>query len=322
MIHISVVVPTHNRADSLRHVLYFLSHQTVAPQSFEVIVVDDGSSDHTADVVARSGLANSRYQRQDHRGEIAARNFGASVAQGQLLAFIDDDIYISRRYLEALWSAHSVGGRRIVVGAVQHYFDPGVDPRALILRVDSESDKEMLVEEVPFVQCSGHSFSIAKVGYEEVGGMQPLDASGRNAWGGIDFSYRAHRMGYTVYRAYTASCLHHDYGLRDLPTTLLRWERTCAQAVLLLQRHPGLRGRIPLLRNKEEISWRHDSAHLIANKLLRRVLAIGHLMRLADCLIQIVPQWLRPLVLQLAVCNHMTYGYHHGVRLYGSVCKR
>lgn len=84
----SVVVPVWNGADTLGQCLDALASQTAEPDSFEVIVVDDGSSDGSPDVAARKGVT---VLRQPHAGAAAARNRGAHRACGQILLFTDAD---------------------------------------------------------------------------------------------------------------------------------------------------------------------------------------------------------------------------------------
>jgi glycosyltransferase involved in cell wall biosynthesis len=90
---VSVVVPTYNRAELLKLTLSSILSQT-AP-ALEVIVVDDGSTDHTAQVCA--GLTGSvRYIRQENRGLPAARNTGIRASMGEWIAFCDsDDIWVA-----------------------------------------------------------------------------------------------------------------------------------------------------------------------------------------------------------------------------------
>lgn len=89
----SVVVPTYNHADRLTTCLDALLRQDFPATDYEVVIVDDGSGDHTAEVVA--GYARSdtrvRYLRQPNQGPAAARNLGARHARGALVLFTDDD---------------------------------------------------------------------------------------------------------------------------------------------------------------------------------------------------------------------------------------
>ena len=91
---LAVVIPTYNRAAILDRVLASIERQTVSPD--EVIVVDDGSTDSTADVLAswESRLPLKTIQ-QKNRGVSAARNTGIRAASGDIVAFIDsDDEYV------------------------------------------------------------------------------------------------------------------------------------------------------------------------------------------------------------------------------------
>ncbi len=87
---VSVVVPTHNRSDWLRVTLRTVLWQQDV--DLEAIVVDDGSTDDTAQTVADLGVGRVRLLHHEiPRGVSAARNHGAAEAQGEWVAFIDDD---------------------------------------------------------------------------------------------------------------------------------------------------------------------------------------------------------------------------------------
>ncbi|ASV76489.1 Putative glycosyl transferase [Thermogutta terrifontis] len=88
---ISVVIPVYNGAKYLREALASVMEQTYKP--FEIIVVDDGSTDGSADI-AKSFAENIIVLSQANRGESAARNLGINAASGDWIAFLDaDDIW-------------------------------------------------------------------------------------------------------------------------------------------------------------------------------------------------------------------------------------
>jgi len=92
---ISVVVPVFNGAAYIAQAIDSVLGQTLAPD--EVIVVDDGSSDSTADIVKRY-QPHVLYRRQVNQGPGAARNLGIRESKGELLAFLDsDDIWLPEK---------------------------------------------------------------------------------------------------------------------------------------------------------------------------------------------------------------------------------
>lgn len=88
---VSVIVPTHDRSDQLIRAVSSALAQT--HRALEVIIVDDGSTDQTEDIVARQYGADPRviYVRQEQAGVAKARNTGLDRARGDLIAFLDSD---------------------------------------------------------------------------------------------------------------------------------------------------------------------------------------------------------------------------------------
>lgn len=87
---VSVVIPTYRRARILPEAIQSARHQTHT--NLEIIVVDDGSGDGTEDVVKKIADSRLRYVRHvNNRGLPAARNTGIGAAQGEYVAFLDDD---------------------------------------------------------------------------------------------------------------------------------------------------------------------------------------------------------------------------------------
>lgn len=90
MPEVSVVIPTHNRAEFLRPAIQSVLAQTY--QDFEIIIIDDGSTDNTQNVVRNFHDQRIKYVRYEtNRGEALSRNAGILRSEGKYIAFLDDD---------------------------------------------------------------------------------------------------------------------------------------------------------------------------------------------------------------------------------------
>lgn len=107
MVEISVIITTYNRGALLKRALEAVVHQSLSQKVYEVLVVDDGSTDDTPKIVRdfMKKYKNIRYFRQEHKGLSAGRNLGISKARGKIVAFTDDDCIPDRAWLENLLKA-------------------------------------------------------------------------------------------------------------------------------------------------------------------------------------------------------------------------
>ena len=96
MATVSVIIPTYNRGSNIERTLDSVLAQTLAPS--EILVVDDGSTDGTADWIEAHYGEKVRVIRQQNQGVAAARNRGLKEAKGEYVAFLDhDDIWLPQK---------------------------------------------------------------------------------------------------------------------------------------------------------------------------------------------------------------------------------
>ena len=104
---LGIVIPTHNRSAALLECLAHLENQTF--HDFEVVVVDDGSTDDTRQQMeayqARTPLC-IRYVRQENGGPAKARNLGISMLQPPICLMLGDDIFASPTLVQRHFQAH------------------------------------------------------------------------------------------------------------------------------------------------------------------------------------------------------------------------
>jgi glycosyltransferase involved in cell wall biosynthesis len=143
---VTVVVAVHNGERFLRPALESLYAQDY--ERFEVVFVDDGSTDASAQI-ARS-FPGIRYVHQQNQGLAAARNTGLALAEGDFLAYLDDDDLLPprklRRQAEYLVANPDVG---CVLGRQEIMLEPGVEPPEWLIRDRVFGD----LDGIPFVSA-------------------------------------------------------------------------------------------------------------------------------------------------------------------------
>jgi len=117
-VFISIVIPTYNRLPILQKCLLALEDQQLTNQlvsNYEVVLVDDGSTDATLEWLAANPtlLPHLKIYQQDHRGAAAARNLGVEQAQGDTIIFIDSDLVVTPVFLQAHAEALTAGQQEL-----------------------------------------------------------------------------------------------------------------------------------------------------------------------------------------------------------------
>jgi glucosyl-dolichyl phosphate glucuronosyltransferase len=184
---ISVIIPTCNRADALQRTTASLAKLEFPVEDFEVLVVDNGSSDATPSVFeaarAASPRHNWRYIYEPMPGLLSARHRGALEAQGDICAFIDDDVRLKVHWLSAIAEAFTDPSIALVGGPSTPIFQASPPDWLDDFYVDSENgrycawlslfDGGASIKGVHPSYVFGLNFSVRKDILRKVGGFHP-----------------------------------------------------------------------------------------------------------------------------------------------------
>lgn len=269
---VSVVVPTFNRADSLRRLLDALAEVRPPPGGFEVIVVDDGSQDETEDVVRSTPFT---YVRQQNSGAAAARNAGWRVACGEIIAFTDDDAVPSSEWLVELVepfktrSTVGVGGTIVPLHRTRASMYVQLE-RLVDHGLDTDGDLRYLVT----ANAAFRRSVLAAVGGFDIGFA---GAAGED----VDLSVRVAALGGLVRVAGAEVAHDHRLRVRELVRTYRRHGRARAE---LSRKHPSLALARPAREQLRPSTWRRrfeqyrqeSGSTLVATQyLVLRALGVG-----------------------------------------------
>jgi GT2 family glycosyltransferase len=235
--YVSVVVPTFNRRASLVRMLESLVQQTYPADRFEVVVVDDGSTDGSADAVRRLTLPyRLTLMTQRNQGPAVARNLGVERARGELIVFLDDDVVATPQVLAEHVAAQGDEPNLVVTGPMS---PPGDWPRPAWVRWEEEQLQEqyraMLAGKYP---CTPRQFfsgnaSLRRARFLEAGGFDQVFKRAED----LELAYRLARRGASFTFNPRAEVLH--YASRS-------FESWC---------------RIPYQYGRYEVSMQHDKGH-------------------------------------------------------------
>ncbi len=208
-ISISVIICTHNRAELLRKALESIVNQDFPKEHYEILVVDNASTDHTKEVAkAFLGAANLRYVYEGRLGLCIARNSGWQAARGEYVAYFDDDAIALPGWLSAVQEGFSMAPDVGIVGGPAAPIWEESPPSWLTvhlagaLSIINYGPTSKRIEDVYKETLIGTNMAIARKVLEEVGGFHPsLDRVGENLLSNGDLYLQKEviRRGYGCY---------------------------------------------------------------------------------------------------------------------------
>jgi glycosyltransferase involved in cell wall biosynthesis len=318
---VSIIIPTYNRKDSLLRTLDSIGNQTFPADCFEVIVVDDGSTDDIQAIASQPYPFNLRYVRQKNQGATAARNHGAKISNSEILVFVDDDVTISPQTLDALAETCCQKTKVLVVGKLIRRWSNHASVYAEI--VIAPSDHALISDDdgnLHFIDCNTELLACKRSDFLDLGMLQdPTGGYGWPNWDDVDFGYRAHLNGFRLIQSSKAIGEHWDHSITDQTLACQRWYRASRSAVWLFKRHQELKTLIPMLSDKTPLAWGQDKPVLIARKLARSLLSsqpvFACMVKLVNLLEHYYPS---PVVLRHLYYwlqgTYMYRGYREGLR--------
>ena len=316
---VSVVIPTYNREAVLRQTLERLGRQSLPAEQIEVYVVDDGSSDATLTLNPASFPFALRLVRHSRQGATAARNAGAAESRGEVLIFLDDDIWLDSEAVETLARGCLETKSTIMLGTL---ITPEANKGTVFGRLNALSPFAVQAathdQDLDATDCLTGLLAIRRADFFELGGFQDPTGGWPN-WDDVDFGYRATRAGFRLRRSARTRAEHCDHSIADLATICRRWQAAGHSAARLLNKYPALQAAMPMFLDKGPIDWQADPPRLIARKLVRRVAAMAGLVSFLEWLAHIlernwpVEQALRPLY-RWIIGAYIFRGFQNGLK--------
>jgi GT2 family glycosyltransferase len=228
----SVIICTHNRARLLERTLRSLAWQTEKAERFEIIVIDDGSSDGTAGLVAgmRRDLSNMTcVSLAKHLGLAGAANVGIRAAKGEFFLFTDDDCLAQEDWVERLTA--SLAQEPIVAGAMT---SPVSGYNKLCHNISQFHRFMNPGRSGEIASIAGANMGIRRSVLQEFGGFDE-----RSKTPDMEFMLRARSRGYRVHFAPRAVVLH-DPDRTNLVTILRYSSEHASETILLRNRYRSL----------------------------------------------------------------------------------
>ncbi len=214
-IKLSIIIPTYNRKDMLEQCLNSITSQTTSKDRYEVIVIDDGSSDKTDEMVRelQKKHINLYYFRQEHEGAASARNLGASKAKGEILAFTDTDCMVPEDFLENIEGCFQRNptipaflGREVLVfqkkpfRTLSNYYK--------MQHQKGKEQEKVITKLKPAGNLNSSAFAIRRNCFFDIKGYND-----KFEWAGedYDFEYRLIKAGYKIYLTGKIYVYHYKY---------------------------------------------------------------------------------------------------------------
>jgi glycosyltransferase involved in cell wall biosynthesis len=263
----SVIIPTHNRAEALSLTMANLARQQF-PEPWEVIVVNNRSTDNTDEIVTRHNLpVPLRLVHEDTPGAAAARNAGAAHAGGQYLLFVDNDILVESDFLQRHLIALEAHAGAWIVGQIANL----PEQEATALGRFRKSMFPLISPEAGIRKTSSitaANLSLSRADFESLGGFDETLFSGEDR----ELMMRAWEKGITIVLDPSIVVVHNDWAGSSIRDYCFR-NRVYSQAEPIFWRKYGdAYPRQQLVNENLPPRWKVDPLSLIIWKGVKQIL--------------------------------------------------
>lgn len=242
---LSVVIATYNRLPLITRLLWQLAGQTLPPEDFEVVVVDDGSKEPVREPLLTQKLPYTlRVEVQQNAGAAAARHRGVLASRGEVVLVTDDDMQVAPDFLEKHLAHHPPGSRHVVLGRIRP--DPSIGDMPLFERWYAYLNNRMAEElSVPGARARGNhlytgNVSFHRADYVGVGGFDKSLGQSED----VELGVRLEKAGCTFVFARDAYVLHGSDHV-SFERWLKRANRYGMFDTQVARKHPDVRGLNP-----------------------------------------------------------------------------
>lgn len=265
----TIIIPYHNRVAALLKTLDGLAAQTISAEEFEVIVVDDGSSDDATDAILASARPFSlRLVRQQNEGPGVARNRGSMIARADLLIFLDADMIPANDLIQRYCEATLDHVNTIFIGRQLPWPEAFASPKYSNFNYVLERDPGPASLEVPFHYIASGNFAIATELFHRLEGFDAFLKMTEDT----ELAYRAYLAG--IHFRYLSEAIGYHNHPKTFEQRCLQLQASAWWTAHLLAKHPDLRGWLPIYRDLEPIDISADNPELVTRKIARRLLAL------------------------------------------------
>jgi GT2 family glycosyltransferase len=281
----SVIITTFNRCVALAETIRALGRQTVAPDEYEILVVDNGCKDGTLSFLAECKLPCElkTFHEPENIGIAAARNRAILHARGRFIILVSDDLIVPEDFIATHVETLERFPGYWVVGAFQQLDSLTATPFGRYLdqlenSFDEARKSRQLAPHIWEMSCpTARNLSLPRSDIERIG---LFDEQFRNSCEDQDLAHRAQEVGTRFLYNAAITCLHNDQA-GELKRYCRAQQRGAHDTVFFCAKYPAIHGGAAIARVNSYVSL-NDSPALIVKKLIKSALATRPMITLIE----------------------------------------